>query len=353
MIQHECDNCGMTFTRKSGLIYHIEKNVCNEKEYKCRYCVKTFSSESSWYRHMRSSCKSKPTDEDLLQDESQSNIFDQIDKQAIYEKLLDMQNRIDHLEAENGQLKQEMKTTQSGNNITNNTNSHNTINNVNNGTINYYLVGYGKEDYNAIDRTTLLKSIGTGFNSTFNLIDTVHFNPEYPEFHNVYISSMKNKYAMMYDGTDWTLVMKDDLIDKMYDDKRNYIEENLDEFIDSLTKSQINALQRWMNVNDDYPYISKIKNNIKLLLYNKRNMVMNPKHKVIDMESYLKKSHNLDDISNIKVIHSHKSNNTHTKKLVCNTDNHIETSDGLSSIIENKVKKTAERRGTKRKILIK
>jgi hypothetical protein len=210
-----------------------------------------FAAKSSMYRHIRTVCKQKGTQND----------FDQIDKQAIYEKLLEMQNRIDHLEAENGQLKQEMKSTKPGNIITNNntnTNSNNTINNVNNGTINYYLVGYGKEDYNAIDRNALLKSIKTGFHSTLNLIDTVHFNPEYPEFHNVYISSMKNKYAMMYDGNDWTLVMKNDLIDKLYDDKRNYIEENLEDFLESLTKSQISALDRWMNSDDDHPYIQKI-----------------------------------------------------------------------------------------------
>ena len=51
---------------------------------------------------------------------------------------------------------------------------------------------------------------------------------------------MKNKYAMMYDGNDWNLVMKDDLIDKIYDNKRDLIEENLDDFLDSLTISQKN-----------------------------------------------------------------------------------------------------------------
>ena len=50
------------------------------------------------------------------------------------------------------------------------------------------------------------------------------FNPDYPEYHNVYISSMKDKYAMMYDGHNWNLVMKKDLIDKIYDDNKNYIE---------------------------------------------------------------------------------------------------------------------------------
>ena len=88
---------------------------------------------------------------------------------------------------------------------------------------------------------------------------------------------MKNQYAMIYDGHDWTLVMKDYLIDKLYDDKREYIEENLDEFINSLSDSQLSALYRWLNAADGHSYIKNIKNDIKLLLYNKRKLPMNNK----------------------------------------------------------------------------
>ena len=116
----------------------------------------------------------------------------------------------------------------------------------------------------------------SGFNSALRLTETTHFNPKYPEFHNVYISSMKNKYAMAYDGTNWELVMKEDLIDQMYDKKRNYIEENMDEFLDSLTKSQTDALYRWLATDDDHDYVRKVKNSIKLMLYNKRKMVIEP-----------------------------------------------------------------------------
>jgi hypothetical protein len=163
-----------------------------------------------------------------------------------------------------------MEKTNTNSNVQNNT--HCT---VNNGTVNnIYLVGYGKEDMSKIDRKDILKGMRLGFNSTLEMIDTIHFNPKYPEYHNVYISSMKNKYAMMYDGSNWTLVMKDDLIDKMYDNKRNYIEENMDDFLDSLTRSQINALHRWLAVDDDHHYVKKIKNDIKLLLYNKRQFAL-------------------------------------------------------------------------------
>jgi gas vesicle protein len=90
---------------------------------------------------------------------------------------------------------------------------------------------------------------------------------------------MKNKYAMMYDGNDWTLITKEELIDKLYNEKKDYIEENLDEFIDSLTKGQKNALDRWMELDEDHEKIQEVKEKIKLLLYNKRDIPLQVKNK--------------------------------------------------------------------------
>ena len=128
------------------------------------------------------------------------------------------------------------------------------------------VVPFGKEDMSKINKNDLLQVFRSGFNSALQLTEMTHFNPKYPEFHNVYISSMKNKYAMTYDGNDWSLVMKDELIDQIYDKKRDYIEENMEEFLESLTKSQIDALYRWLAVDDDHDYVQKVKNNIKLML---------------------------------------------------------------------------------------
>ena len=51
------------------------------------------------------------------------------------------------------------------------------------------------------------------------------------------------------------------------DDAENYIEENLDEFIDSLTKSQKKALDRWMDIDEEHGKIKEIKDKIKLFPY--------------------------------------------------------------------------------------
>lgn len=312
-----CEKCNKQFKQKGHLLYHVENNACKVYNFECSYCNKGFTTSTSMYRHIRQTCKIKKS-EDNNRDE-------------IYSRLV-------KLEAENAQLKKNMKKMESK--ISNGSKIINNIAgdmNIDNKTVNHItLIAYGKEDVSKIDKTELLKVFRNGFNSTLTLTETMHFNPEYPEFHNVYISSMKNKYAMMYDGNDWTLVMKDDLIDKMYDDKRNYIEENLDDFLDSLTVSQKNALHRWMDADDDHDYIKKIKNDIKLMLYNKRNMAIKHKSQKMVMED----ANDIDDLDivdnmdNIKVIKMSKQ----------------EESSPIT-IQKRRTNKRAGRPGTKRKIV--
>jgi hypothetical protein len=150
------------------------------------------------------------------------------------------------------------------------------------------LVGYGKEDLSKLSKNEMLKILQNGFDSSLKLTEAVHFNPKYPEYHNIYISNIKDKYAMMYDGKTWTLTMKEGLINKIYDDKKNYIEENLDDFLDSLTLSRKQALERWLDLDDENDKIKEIKNQIKLLLYNKRKMP-------IDLENKKEELHLEDD----------------------------------------------------------
>lgn len=256
-----CTSCDKEFKSRQNLNYHISHGACKILSYHCKYCGKGFTASSNMYVHMKDSCKIKKQDDD--------------EKAQIYERLLKLEENNRDIKKENEKLKKKVVSLEKNAKVTKNI-THNKVvnNNINNGIVAHInLIGYGKEDLSIIDKKDIIKAIQQGYNSTIKLTETLHFNPKHPEYHNVYITNMKDKYAMMFDGKEWNLTMKDDLINKIYDDKKTYIEENIDEFIDSLSASRKKALDRWLETDDDDERISKIKNEIKLLLYNKRNLI--------------------------------------------------------------------------------
>ena len=263
-----CKKCGKTFKRRENMDYHITEAVCEEKTVNCNMCNCKFSSKATMYRHIRSYCKVKKQNDS--------------EKEEILNKLMTIEDNnkreIAILRKENSMLKRRVIKLEKPNIalINNNVVNNNCTTNINNGTINnIILVGYGKEDISKLDNSEILKALQSGFYSTIKLTEAVHFNPKYPEYHNIYISNMKDKYAMMFDGNIWTLTTKEDLINQIYEYKKIYIEENLEEFMDSLPVSRKKALERWLDTDDEDAKIKEIKSNIKLLLYNSRKLIHN------------------------------------------------------------------------------
>jgi len=319
-----CKKCKKTFARAYILKNHIEGNACKKCNYNCKLCAKGFTTETSMYRHMRKSCKTKKKEE-TLKNEIYNTLIKNV-KEEMEEKLKIQEKEINELTKKIITL--ESKETKKciitkGNNNTINTGTvHNTTNNI-------VIVGHGKEDMSKIDSADILKVLKNGYNSTIHLTETVHFNPKYPEFQNVYISNMKDKYAMMYDGKKWMLITKEALIDKIYNNKRNFIEENLDKFVESLPKQYVKSLNRWLDTDEEDPRITQIKSDIKLLLYNSRDIPLNAIKDTMDPEI---------EISNINIIKPNtkkiiKSNKCVENKKIIILDESDETDDTENSVI--------------------
>jgi hypothetical protein len=283
MNPYTCDVCQRTFTRKQNLDYHVAKNVCvlapdnveiSQTNTKCKFCGKTFTTPTNMYRHVNHTCKIKKK-EDKKRDEIYERL---VELEKTNEVLMKKSEVIDDIKKENEKLKKKVVTLEKNAKVTKNVINNTKVvnnNNINNGIVAHInLIGYGKEDLSKIDKKDIIRAIQQGFDSTIKLTETLHFNPNYPEYHNIYITNMKDKYAMMFDGKEWNLTMKDELINKIYDDKKNYIEENIDNFIESLSTSRKKALDRWLDTCDNDDRILKIKNEIRLLLYNKRGMII-------------------------------------------------------------------------------
>jgi hypothetical protein len=275
MTQYICEECNKCFSRKINLEHHIEKGACKVNEFHCPYCKKEFTTQTNMYRHVRTSCIAKRE-----VDKNKGEIY--VNLLKMEQKFDDMKKRNDDLEEKmmkrNEDLENEIKKLKEDMinvNMINVNNNKGTVNQIANQTINVIVVGYGMEDMTKLNQSEILRALQSGYYSTVKLTEAVHFNPKFPEYHNIYISNMRDKYAMMLDGKKWCLTTKEDLINKIYEDKKNYIEENLDTFVASLSISRRNALKRWLDADDEDPKISDIKENIKLLLYNSKETVLN------------------------------------------------------------------------------
>ena len=300
MAIHQCSICNKNFKQKSHLDSHINKKnkckpICNEKSPKtsqtspktaspspkinsitieqqvskndnliCNHCNTTFARKDNLNKHMKSRCKVL-----LKQEIEQKN------------KQLEDESKFKQLEDEIKKLKDELNVVQS---ITiNNKNCNNTINdNSINNTVNVInLVPHGSEDLikHKIDELLLILSTKKGFNGVLELIMRVHFSSRFPEFQNVYIPDIKNKYAMVYD-TEWTLKNTEDVISNLYDTKSDFIIENRDIFYKYLNPGEKIVYDRWATCNNDRntedfkEYITNMHEQIKLILFNKRNMVI-------------------------------------------------------------------------------
>jgi hypothetical protein len=145
--------------------------------------------------------------------------------------------------------------------------SFNTTNIQNNIT----LLAYEKTDTSHLTDDDYKKCIKKVNFCVKNLIEKIHFNPNKPENMNIYISNMKDKYLMVYDGTNWNLANKNDQLEKLYDDKEIMLEEWLETNKDTEMKDKF---LRYLNNKETDECINMIKEEIKLMMYNKKQICL-------------------------------------------------------------------------------
>jgi len=261
----KCDNCNKYFRRKQNLEYHNSKNACKKRTKQCKYCKKLFTTSNSMYRHTKHSCKIKK--QLLIENKQQDN------------KTKPADNKI---KPEDNKIKPEDNKTKPEDNkikpVDNKTNQQdNKTNQQDNKT---KLVKYGEEDMTVLNDQIILDILKKGNDSILDLIEKLHFNPKYPEYHNIYITNMRDNYAYKYNGDEWKLTIKKDRIDCIYNDKIDYIRENINRYTHLLTDKQITNLNNLINADIGIKKIKKIKEHIKLLLYNSKSIpVVMRKHK--------------------------------------------------------------------------
>lgn len=224
------------------------------KHYECKYCDKHFKHQSSLSKHIKYSCKHNK-DEDLKE-------LARLLNETIKDKDKELQNMQKQIDKLTNKLQ-----IQNVNNImqVNLTNVNNAVNNV-------YLLNYNNTDYSHLTERDYISCIKDCNHCIKTLIEKVHFNVEKPENMNIYISSIKGNYVMVYKDDSWQIQNKKDQVDDLY----NYNEVVLENWYDEYKEKYphiIQSFQRYLKNKDESDIINSVKEDILLMLYNKRKRV--------------------------------------------------------------------------------
>lgn len=247
-MKYKCGRCGFKTSRKGDIKRHIKRVITcyplledilpiileeeESNKINCKYCKKDIS-ELNIKRH-ELNCVTK--NEKIIKEKD--------------EEIKKLEQKIQLLE-----------NTTVINNITNN----NIIININ---------GYKKTSFEHLSDKQYNKAIGRLLMSVPQLIEDVHFNPKMPENHNIYISNIQNKYAMVYDGKNWETKDQERVINELISDHEYAMEEWLggegEKFPNAMEK-----FNKYLNIKEKDGAMKSMKDEIKLLLYNKRDMITN------------------------------------------------------------------------------
>ena len=179
------------------------------------------------------------------------------------------------LETENLFLKQKINNLQKELEIKINktTNINYNINNTNcnNKTIN--ILAYDKTDLSHLSDKDYEAIMKKCFKCVPSLIKEAHFNPLKPENKNLYISNIKQNFIMKYNGEKWILTKQEDTLNELYENSSNILEDKIEDWETNKYKydpSAVVKFYKFLEVKDKDDFKNKIKDDIKLILYNNK-----------------------------------------------------------------------------------
>ena len=185
-------------------VSNISTNVSNQKIFNCKYCNKIFNHCSSKSRHEQTCNKNNLINKELIELKKENNEI----KNTIEElkKIIEKNCKIHPktLQKINKQL-----INNNINNITNNNTTNNITNNINNTYVNFNNHIFYK---NILSEKEILNILSKCVLSIEEGIKTVHFNKNYPEYSNIYVTNIKDDNAYVFDGVKFSVISKNDAI---------------------------------------------------------------------------------------------------------------------------------------------
>ena len=242
---------------------NFSRHICREKtDFQCKMCKKYYKSNKSLcYHTITSKCKEK-VEELTINQEKELIILNEI----IKFKNKEIEELKDKTITTNDNLK--------NNNIVLNLNNNNNNNNVLQ--INVVVLPHDKPKIDHLTDLDYYNILGRSLNSVPQMIEHIHFNKNKPENHNIYISNIKNKYVMVYNGSNWTIRNRDEIITDLINENEMRMEDWLssEESIHEKYPMAMKRFEHYLKVKAKDKNLAMIKEEIQMLLYNKRSMII-------------------------------------------------------------------------------
>ena len=246
-----------------------------EKKYRCKYCDKTYKYRSGLSKHIKYTCKNNK-DEDfqelarlLNEKDKQLTLKDeQMNKQLILKdnqmdkQLASRDRKMEMMQKQIDKLTSKLQIQ----NV-----NHGIIQNGNN-TINIQVLNHQDTDYSHLTPKDYISCIHDCNKCIKTLIEKVHFNTNKPENMNIYLSNIKGKYLMIYKDNAWQIQDKKAQVDDLYDNNEFVLEAWYDEYKEKYPDI-IASFQRYLQNRDGDEMLNNIKEEILVMLYNKRKMI--------------------------------------------------------------------------------
>ena len=169
-----------------------------------------------------------------------------------------------------------VKTQNKANPVVIGTQNNNNNTQINNNTVNVNILPYENTDVSHLTDRDYQRAFNRAAMCVPQILEKVHFDPEQPQNHNVYISSMNNKYIKLHNGKRWNLRDREETLEDLFADAEYMLENKLEtwqEEEDPKSERATKKFEIYLKVKETETLYNKIKQELKLLLFNNRSLI--------------------------------------------------------------------------------
>jgi hypothetical protein len=235
------------------------KETDNDNKFVCKICNSKYKYNTGLSKHLKK-CKETSVQNLMKELEEKDKALEEKEKQ-IEEIKKQLENEEQPKTTINKNCHNRNTNTNSNNHSHNNNTVNNTINNIN-------IVPYIETDSSHLTDKDFLAIVNRVTYCVMDMIEKVHFNPNRKENMNLRLTNLKDNLMMVFEKDNWTTKYKNDVLETLYVEK----EMELDDWIREEQYKYPNAKQkfdRYLNNKESDETMNKVKDDIKLMMYNK------------------------------------------------------------------------------------